>query len=287
MHRFRPAAALLAALALAATHPARAGAQCAGCLPRTRGEGVSLAGNALLAGTTAAIGAGLHRRPVAPAFAAGAAGGVLTYAGKRIAVEDARGAGALGREVAALGTSVAANAAEGRGVASRLVLPAGPVRLYVNVRGPGPRLRARADAAALAGLAYAASRKGARFDAGESLSAGALVFRVRGVPVTGYDGRHVAGVVMLRDGEDPARVARAGAHERVHVIQYDQSFLLWAAPAEGRLTEGARWSRALHRWADLGLNEPALAAAGALLPYHAQPWEAESRVLAAVPLGRR
>ena len=42
MHRFRHAAVPLAALAMAATHPARAGAQCAGCLPRTTGEGVSV-----------------------------------------------------------------------------------------------------------------------------------------------------------------------------------------------------------------------------------------------------
>ncbi|MFL5386819.1 MAG: hypothetical protein ACJ8GN_30365 [Longimicrobiaceae bacterium] len=283
----RSAAALLAALSLvAAERPASA--QCESCRePRAGRDGVSLAANAVLGGATAAVRARLHRRPVLRALAGGAAGGALTYAGKRISVERAWGAGLAGREVAALGTSLSANAAEGRGALDRLVLPAGPVRLYLATRGGGPLLRARVDLAALAAAAYAAASPGSRFDAAESLSSGAMVFRVRGgLGELAYEARHAAGVVQVRDGEDPARVARASAHERVHVIQYDQTFLLWAAPAEAAVMERARWSRGLHRWADVGVNAPALAAVGAVLPYRAQPWESEAEYLSSAPLGR-
>ena len=147
-------------------------------------------------------------------------------------------------------------------------------------------LRARVDLAAVSVAAYAAAA-GSRFDAAESLSSGALVFRVRaGIGELAYEARQAAGVVQLRDGADPERVARAGAHERVHVVQYDQSFVLWAAPAEAAVMERARWSRALHRWADIGVNAPALAGIGAVVPYRTQPWEAEAAYLGGAPLGR-
>lgn len=279
MPRLRRAAAFVVSVLVPTLHAVPARAQCAGCAS-VRGEGLSLAANALVGGATAAVRARMQGRPLDRAFVAGAAGGAVTYAGKRIAIERFDGAGFLGRQVAAVGTSVTANAAEGRGMMDRLVLPAGPVRLYLQTRGAGPRLSAWVDAAAVASVVYAATVPGARFDARESLSAGALVFRVDGLGPGDYDGRHVAGVMLVRNGEDPARVARSSAHERVHVIQYDQSFLLWSAPAEARLMDGAGWSRSLHRWVDLGLNAPALAGLGAIVPYRAQPWEAEAVYLA-------
>lgn len=286
MHRFRRAAALLAAFALIFAGAPRAHAQCYKdeCSPppshAARGEVLSLGANALIGGATAAVRARMERRPVARAFAAGAAGGAVTYAGKRIAVQRGGGMGFLGREVAAVGTSITSNAAEGRGLADRLVLPVGPVRLYLVARGPGPAFSARLDAAAVVAAAYAATVPGSRFDANRSLSAGALVFTVPGVlGELGYDGRHAAGVMLVRRGEDPVRVERASLHERVHVVQYDQSFLLWAAPAEAALMDRAGWSRALHRWVDLGLNAPALAALSAVVPYDVQPWETEAEYL--------
>ncbi|HET7233412.1 MAG TPA: hypothetical protein VFJ16_25600 [Longimicrobium sp.] len=283
MHRFRHAAAFVSTLILLSSSDTRVYAQCEGCVPRpgaARGESVSLGANALIGGATAAVRARLRGRPVPRAFAAGAAGGALTYAGKRIAVEPAEGLGLVGREVAAVGTSFSANAAEGRGIMDRLVLPIGPVRLYLAARGPGPAVSARIDAAAVVAAAYAATVPGARFDADRSLSSGALVFTVPGVlGQLRYDGRHAAGVMLVRRGEDPVRVMRADLHERVHVIQYDQSFLLWSAPAEEALMNRAGWSRALHRWVDLGLNAPALAGVGAIVPYDAQPWETEAEFL--------
>jgi hypothetical protein len=142
-------------------------------------------------------------------------------------------------------------------------------------------LSARVDAAAVVATAYAATRPGARFDGDRSLSSGALVFTVPGrLGELVYDGRHAAGVVIVREGEDPVRVARAWAHERVHVLQYDQSFMLWSAPAEARLMDRAGWSRSLHRWVDLGLNAPVLASVSAVVPYNVQPWETEADYLA-------
>jgi hypothetical protein len=286
MIRSRRAPIALAVLLLA-LHPAPVLAQCEDCGRQPGGgQGALLAANALLGGATAAVRAGVDGRPVLRAFAAGAAGGALTFAGKRIAVEEARGAGLLGRQVAALGSSISANVAEGRGPVDRLMVPAGPVRLYLSPRGGGPLVTARVDAAAVAAAAYAAVQPGARFDVEESLSSGALVFRLeRGLGELRYEGRHAAGVVMVRDGGDPARVYRASVHERVHVLQYDQAFLLWSAPVEERLMRSAAWTRSLHRWADLGLNAPALAGVGALVPYRLQPWEAEAEHLSHVPAG--
>lgn len=284
MPNLRPITLLAAAVVLAAD-AADARAQCDGCATRSpRGEGLSIAGNALIGGATAAIRAKLNDRPVARAFLAGAAGGAVTYAGKRIVVERGHGAGLLGREVAALGTSLSANAAEGRGMLDRVVLPVGPVRMYLSLRGPGPRFAARVDAAAVAAAAYTAMTPGARIDWDESVSAGALVFRAeRNVAATSYDGRHVAGVILLRDDGNVPRIRITSAHERVHVVQYDQTFLLWSAPAENRLMDRAGWRRSLHRWVDLGLNAPVLAGLSAVVPYDAQPWESEARFLADIP----
>jgi hypothetical protein len=273
MTRARPLSALcLCALLLCGTSPLAA--------QTARGEALSLGVNALLGGATAGVRAHLRGGSFLDAFAAGAAGGALTYAGKRIAVEDFAGAGFLGREVAAVGSSVSANAAEGRGVLERVALPLGPVRLYISPRGEGPLLQPRVDLAAVASVAWAAAQPGSRLDLEESLSSGAPVFRRR-VPAQelGFEGAHLAGVVQLRDAGDPERVRRAAAHERVHVLQYDQAFLLWAAPAEEWLLNRARWSRALHRWVDLGVNAPALAALGAALPYRSRPWEQEAELL--------
>jgi len=255
--------------------------------PRWRGDAISLAVNSLLGGVTAGVEARVRGTPFGRAFAAGAAGGAVTYAGKRIAVERFGGAGLLGREVAAVGSSVSRNAAEGRAPLERVMLPLGPIRFYVSPLGGAPA-QARLDAAAVVAAAYFATRPGARFDAGESLSAGALVFHRPGsAEDVGFDGAQAAGVVLLRDlaldgpngpghAVDPARVA---AHERVHVLQYDQSFLLWAAPAERWAMDRAPWSRRVHRWLDLGANAALLSGVGAALPYESRPWEREAHFL--------
>lgn len=282
----RALAAALAALSLSA-RPAALPAQCGVCddhAPRLRGEALTLVSNALLGGVTAGARRLAAGGSFGDGFAAGAAGGALTYAGKRIAVEDFSGAGLLGRQVAAVGSSVSANAAEGRPALETVALPAGPVRVYLGGRGDGPRVRARLDLAAVAAAAYTLTLPDTRFDAGESLSSGALVFRRTGRPEElGYNGAQTAGVIQVRYPDGDAltpelreQVRRSVRHERVHAIQYDQAFALWSAPAEAWLMEKTAVGRTLSRWVDLGLNAPALAGLGAPIPYEARPWESEA-----------
>ena len=59
---------------------------------------------------------------------------------------------------------------------SRVMLPVGPLHLYLEPRGRAP-LRVKLDAAAVAAAAYAATRPDSRLDAGESLASAAMVFR--------------------------------------------------------------------------------------------------------------
>jgi hypothetical protein len=272
-----------------AVAPAALPAQCGVCdehEPRLRGEAVTLLSNALLGGVTVGVRRALAGGSFGDAFAAGAAGGALTYAGKRIAVEGFAGAGLLGREVAAVGSSVSRNAADGRAPLETVMLPAGPVRLYL---GGGAPVRARLDLAAVAAAAYTSLQPGARLDAGESLSSGALVFRREGAPdEVGFNGMQLAGVVQVRWSADTLggppddfqeQLDRIARHERVHVLQYDQGFLLWAAPAEEALLSRAGWTRGVHRWVDLGLHLPVQAGLSAALPYEARPWELEAYFL--------
>lgn len=279
------AALALAALPLAG-EPGVLRAQCAVCdehAPRLRGEALTLASNALLGGVTAGVRRALAGGSFREALAAGVAGGALTYTGKRIAVERFAGAGLLGRELAAVGSSITHNAAEGRPALESVALPVGPVRLYLG--GGGAPVHAKLDLAAVTTAAYTLTLPGVRFDAGESLSSGALVFRRAARPeALGYNGAQAAGVVHVRYPDEvgeltPAlreQVERSVRHERVHVIQYDQGFLLWSAPAEAWVMAGSPLTRALHRWVDLGLNAPAMAGVGAALPYEARPWESEA-----------
>ncbi|HEX8691963.1 MAG TPA: hypothetical protein VF746_06070 [Longimicrobium sp.] len=290
MSRFRRAA--VPALLLCALMSGRASAQCWGAVPCPEPEArLSFAGEVQTAAINSALGgvtAGLLRRArggsFREGFLAGAAGGALVYAGKRVAAEPWGGAGLLGREVAAVGSSVVWNASAGRAPLERVVLPVGPVRLYVE-RGPGPRVRPKLDFASAAALALVAAAPGTELDWGESLSAGAPIFR-RTLPYHGdqWQGEHVAGVISYRaeDGRvlaAPGRRAQVLAHERVHVIQHDQAFLFWSEPAERALLGRSRLGRALGRHVDLGLNVPALGAFQQFLPYRARPWEREASLL--------
>lgn len=254
--------------------------------PRWTGELATLSANALLAGLTAGVVQRWRGGSFEEAFARGALGGAGIYAGKRIAAEDFAGAGLLGREVAAVGASVARNALDGLPPLDRLILPLGPARLHLRRgRSPGVRL----DAIALGWIAWAVAERELDFDIGESLSAGAPVFRTRGTILSfGDDSVHAAGVtaagvvVLSRvPGYGEAFERRSSAHERVHVIQQDQLFTLWVDPAEEWALERWRFTRAAGRWVDFNLSTELLRTFGRLFPEHAErPWELESIFLA-------
>lgn len=261
---------------------------CGSATPRWRGEVVTGTVNAALGGLTSGLLRRARGGSFRQGFVTGAAGGAATYAGKRVTAERWAGAGLLGRQVAAVGSSVTRNAAEGRPALDRVVLPLGPVRVYLAPRGPSP-LRARLDLAAVVVAGYTAFQPDTRFDAAESLSSGALVFRRHGDPrEVGWNGAEAAGVVLVRAGVHPAadesesvreRMRSTLAHERVHVAQYDQTFLLWSAPGEEALLRGAGWTRAVGQYVDLSLNAPVWAGINAVFPYEARPWEDEAYFL--------
>jgi hypothetical protein len=242
--------------------------------PRSReNQAVALGANAILGGITAGIRQQRQGSSFWSAFARGALGGGVTYAGKRVAGEQFPGAGFLGREVAAVGSSMVLNAAEGRDLFERVTLPIGPLRLYLDQSTVRP-VSVRVDLAGALITAHVAMRS-ASFDWRRSLSAGAPVFIMHDASsaADGHAtrGRHAAGVIQLQD-DTAERMAASLAHEQVHVAQHDFAFIAWAKPIERRLMDRVRVL-------DLGLHVPVLGLLNWVVPYEHQPWEWEAHVL--------
>jgi hypothetical protein len=287
-------ATLLVALLMA--WPRTAAAQCSlfgetACpvdAPRWVGEFATLSANAFVAGMTAGLTQQLRGRSFADGFVRGALGGIVIYGGKRLVVERFDGAGLLGREVAAVGSSMVRNASDGVGLFEQLVLPVGPVRLYVR---PAERaVQPKLDALAFAWTIYGIAEPELSFDAGESLSAGAPVFLTDGkvlrssnVDSTHAAGVTVSGVILLADvpAMGAAFRARAFAHERVHVLQGDHIFATWTDPLESWLLRDVPGSRQVGRWADLGVSTDVFRVFSLLFDdYDERPWEMEAAFLA-------
>lgn len=238
--------------------------------------------NAVLGGATSVIFRVASGEPLAEsldAFWKGAAGGGLIYVGKRVAVEPFDGAGLLGRQLASAGGSMVRNASAGRGAFERLVLPIGPVRLYT---GSGP-LRVRLDLPTIIASAVFVGVYDARLDAGASLSSGALIFRGDS-PMPGLTG---AGATMVWATMPASEGPRLMAHERVHILQYDQAFLSWGDNLD-RWALGRAGDRGLLAGVDLGGAVVGLRTGLALaLDYRSRPWEKEAYFMAqlAHPIG--
>jgi hypothetical protein len=292
LHRIRVSALLCASILVSSQAIAQCGAPPA---PAGHGPALSGAGTGALVETAAinvALGAvtggglrilrGGSLREGLTAGLAGAAGGALVYAGKRVAVQCWDGAGFAGREVAAVGSSVVWNASAGRGVVDRLVLPIGPVRLYV-ASDNGLRVTPKLDVSSTVAIAVAALN--GEVDWERSVSAGAPVF-YRSEPYGGSSevrGQHAAGVITYRDrlGRSAPSESRLETltHEQVHVIQRDQSFLFWSEPAEAALLGSTRVGRALQRHLDVGLDVAAKALVKQVVGYELRPWEREAHLL--------
>lgn len=276
---FLAAAALVYAAQLAGQQPPSTSD-----VPAWAGDLAALGGNALFGGLTAGVAQALRGGSFQDGFTRGALGGGVIYVGKRLAVQRFGGAGLLGREVAAVGTSVVRNAAEDRPSLSRLMLPLGPVRLYVEPRGTSP-IRARVDLLSLAWTGYAALTPELNWDAGATLSAGAPVFRVRDRLIVSRGdtseaaGKAVAGVVLLGD-IGRVDVEANFAHERVHVLQHDQIFFVWSDPLEEWAVRRLPGGAVLNRYVDLGLSGIFTAALAEIFTdYHTRPTEAEAAFL--------
>lgn len=249
---------------------------------RGSGPGVILGLNVLAGGITGGLLQEIHGGSFLDGFRKGAVGGAMIFAGKRLAVESFAGAGLAGREVAAVGGSMVRNAGAARALLSELVLPLGPSRLYVRPRGDRP-VALQVDAAALVVLGAMMLDDRYSLDASASLSAGMPVFRQRDdLPAEHWAGRTRAGVISLSrelDAEPPAARQRVWAHERVHVLQYDQGFMMLGEPLERTVLPLLPGGVALSRYVDVGLELPLWALAHRMIEYQQRPWEREADLL--------
>lgn len=237
--------------------------------------------NALLGGLTAAAVQWFRGDPVTEAFLVGAVGGGVTYAGKRVAVDDFYGAGLLGRELASVGGSMVRNASAGRGPLDELVLPVGPVRLYIS----GDRVVPRVDLGTLITAGAFMLTYDARLDVASSISSGAMVFRGE----TPMPGLSSAGAMVVWSDMPASEGPRLMAHERVHVLQYDQAYLAWGEALErwGGRQMGTSVGGMLDHL-DVGVTALGLRSGlGLAFDYHSRPWETEAYFLAqrSFPIG--
>ena len=205
------------------------------------------------------------------------------------------GAGLAGRQVGAVGTSMVRNASNGRGALDHLVLPLGFARLYLRREATSPlplRARVKLDVPTVLTAAYVALWENADFDVSASVSAGVLVFvRRERWAEGGWIGGQAGGVIWLRGNpHDPyPDVDRSAvfAHERVHVTQYDFSFLAWGDPADGLLTDRLPRGAWIDRHFDLGLYLGAWGLANWLIRHDRRPWEHEANFLTRVSSPRK
>jgi hypothetical protein len=161
----------------------------------------------------------------------GAAGGAISYLGKRVAVARPPAAGFAGRQLASLGGSITANAREGRGALDRVVLQAAIGRVYWD--RIERTVSFRPDVITLYYTAVAASDDRLDLDWGRSLSAGAPVFLTndRGTLDQDAAGRAFGGLVIA-DVNATIPLDDIVAHERIHVVQFDQAQALWGEPTD-------------------------------------------------------
>jgi hypothetical protein len=245
---------------------------------------VLLGANVAIGGLTAGIRQWRSDGSFLDGFWRGGLGGVGTFSGKMMAASDFPAAGLAGRAVAGVGASVSRNAADGVPAFHRLVLPVGPVRLHWQPSAGA--LHASLDGGGFAALAGSyVSGLGASLDLERSLSSGAPVLLARNWEHGwGWQARQVAGTILLRGDsyfgvEHDRFMALALAHERVHVLQYDQVYILWSEPLERRALRALGAPPFLVRSLDLSLHSVVVLGLNAVISYHARPWEFEADVL--------
>lgn len=243
------------------------------------GHMLALGVNTALGGLTAGIAQAWQGASFWKGFVRGAAGGSVAYSGKWTSSQDFFGSGFVGREVGALGASMVANASEGRALFERVVLPVGPVRLYVDRTAPAP-LRARVDLPGAISTVYTAAQSDTKLEWASTLSSGAPVFIDTGEH--SWLGRHTAGVISIRERQLSPEIRRSEMgsvlrHERIHLVQYDFSAIVWGEPVERWLLARAPYGVTLHRHAALGVDQALWGGVRFLIPYDQQPWEWEAR----------
>lgn len=276
--------AFMACLAI----PTSTGAQsspcgAAPCAHDTQGNLIVMGANAAIGGLTAGVRQWIDGGSLVDGFWRGAIGGVGTYAGKFVATRDYPAAGVAGRAIAGIGASVTRNASEGVGSFSRLVLPVGTFRLTWLQESRDLHVSIDAVAsAALVGTYF--SGIGAELDVRRTLATGAPVLKATEWESNwGWYGRHINGTIILGDSPDFGFLSpmwdKALAHERVHVLQYDQAHILWSEPFEDRLMEGLGAPSGLVRALDPSIHGLVFYGLSLLAPGINGPLEAEAHIL--------
>ena len=245
----------VAALATILHMPSGLSAQASPDVNRTEQVGV----NVLMGGLSAAIIAYLRGDDPTTAALGGALGGLVWYAGKATAAARFSGAGFVGRQIGGVGAAISRNTGEGRGLLSRVILPVGPLRIDVTPVEPG-EARTQVHVWDLGAVVYGILKSDLRFNADESLSAGAAVFvaegrtvNTRGLDVNGY----ATGGVIIRSGIiENTSVASLLALERVHVVQHGFTSHVWSDPLEDFYLRNAMGTDALARRIELGVAQP-------------------------------
>lgn len=246
------------------------------------GEVAFTAINSLLGGLTAGLLQRLRGGSFEHGFTRGTLGGSIVYAGKRLAAESFDGAGLLGREVAATGSSIVDNAAHGLPMLHSLLFPVGPLHLYVTPAGPSP-FHVEVDLHDVSWIVYGLAESRLELDLGESLSAGAPVFRAPRATLRIDDelvrGVTAGGVIVLSAGLGPGAEDTL-AHERIHVIQHDFIFQAWTGPLEDWIA-GHLPRRMFRERLDFDVAWPAFRWGTALLGWDrfAEPFEVEAEFL--------
>jgi hypothetical protein len=247
-------------------------------------HGFVLAANVALGGVTAGVLQWRRDGSFLDGFWRGAIGGFGTYGGKVLVTADAPGAGTAGRIVSAVGASVTRNASEGLPTFHRLVVPVGPVRVHWHPATG--EIRPSLDVVGTAVLlTRAAGRDGARLHLGHSLASGAPVFSAGDWDETyPWHARHIAGTIVLGGGDGDYDgydrfIRRVLVHERVHVLQYDQAWILWGDPLEKRALTRIGVPERVARLLDVSMHAPLLLGVRHVLPYGDRPWEREAHLL--------
>ncbi len=245
--------------------------------------------NAVLGALTAATTRWLHGGEFRAPFTDGFLGGLVGFAGKRVAVERAPGAGFLGREIAAIGASMVANAGAGDALLDRVVLPVGPLWLTLERRDErGFHTDVHVDAAAVAAIGYAIAEDRLEFDGHGSVSAGTAVFRAPGTLFerkwqdnVRSSGIAVGGTLWLseieRFGESYSE--RVFAHERIHVLQADFFAIAWGEPLQREIAARSKLLSHADRALRFGWGEVFLSTLSLFGDHGSRPWEVEANFL--------
>ena len=253
--------------------------------PRWSSHVAILGANTMLSALSGGVAQWLRGGSFQRGFTEGALGGGIIYVGKRVAGEQFDGAGLIGRQVAAVGSSVVRNAMDARPPFSRIMLPAGPIRLYVTTTG-GFHVQPKLDLMTTAHIIYGVQESELRFDGRASLSAGAPVFKTYNKVLSdSHTDTHAGGlaasnVMYLSDVRAWGKpfLRRVEAHESVHIVQEDQLFMTFTDHIEDAVVDRLPFGTTINRWLDINLGTEVISV---LLPpvfprVRGRPWELEA-----------